>query len=281
MALVQVMAPSAEPIDLAEAKLHLRYAANDQDALILAAIAGVRAQAETLTNKQLVACRWKQVLDSFPGYSTTFAPYGRTFSLPGNAILLRRFPVLQVVSIQYLDMEGATQTVDPSTYTVDYSTEPVRITPVFGEIWPIPLPQIGSVWITFDAGYAARITAQGNNLTVQGWTPLNVGDAVRLSNSGGALPAPLQPMTDYFVQSVVSPGVYTLAAIAGAAAIPLTDAGSGTNFLGVIPEGIKAWMKLRLGTLDVSRDEPTLEPINANSMTFADRLLDGYKIYEF
>lgn len=279
MALQLITPPSVEPLDLAEAKLHLRYTANDQDALVSAAISGVRDQVETLTRKQLVACRWKQVMDAFP--SPAGVQYERPYARPSNAIYLERGPVLQVVSIQYIDMQGATQTVDPSIYTVDYSSDPVRITPVFGEIWPIPVPQIGAVWVIFDAGFAAPIAANGNNLTVRGWLPLNVGDAVRLSNSGGALPAPLQPLTDYFVQSIVAPGVYTLAAVAGGAVVPLTDAGSGTSFLGVIPDGIKAWMKLRLGTLDVSRDEPTLEPINANGMTFADRLLDGYKTFEF
>jgi len=280
MALQIITPPAAEPLDLAEAKLHLRYAANDQDALISGGIAGVRGQVETLTRKQLVACRWKQVMDGFPA-SPTGIEFGRMYTRPLNAIYLERNPVLQVVSIQYLDMEGVQQTVDPTTYAVDYSSDPVRITPVFGQIWPIPVPQIGAVWVIFDAGFAAPIAANGNNVTVRGWSPLNVGDAVRFSNSGGALPAPLLANTDYFVQSVVSPGVYTFAAAAGGAVIPLTDTGSGTNFLGVIPEGIKAWMKLRLGTLDVSRDEPTLEPINANGMTFADRLLDGYKTFEF
>lgn len=280
MALQLVTGPTALPLDLAEAKLHLRYAASDQDALILAGIDGVRGQVEAFIHKQLVAARWKQVMDAFP-YSLEPIEYGRPNSRRGNAIYLERGPVLLVESIQYLDMQGVQQTVDPSVYTVDYSSDPVRITPVFGQIWPIPIPQIGSVWVIFDAGFAAPITAAGNNVTVRGWVPLVVGNAVRFSNSGGALPAPLQPNTDYFVQSVVSPGVYTLSATAGGAVIPLTDTGSGTSYLGAIPEGIKAWMKLRLGTLDVSRDEPTLQPINANGMTFADRLLDIYKTFEF
>lgn len=280
MALQIVTPPSAEPLDLAEAKLHLRYVETDQDALVRAAIAAVRGEVETLTRKQLVVARWKQVMDAFPA-SPAGIEYGRPYTHPRNAIYLERNPVLQVVSIQYLDMQGIQQTVDPTVYTIDYSSDPVRITPVFGKIWPIPVPQIGAVWVIFDAGYAAPATAAGNNLTVRGWVPLNVGDVVRLSNSGGALPAPLQPLTDYFVQSIVSPGVYTLAASAGGAVIPLTDIGSGSSYLGVVPDGIKSWMKLRLGTLDVSRDEPALDMVTANGMTFADRLLDEYKTFEF
>lgn len=280
MALISVTPPAAEPIDLAEAKVHLRYIDTAQDALVAAAIAAVRGQVEGLTRKQLVAARWKQVLDAFPYNGNPFE-FGRSYSRPANAIYLERGPLLQVVSIQYLDMAGVLQTVDPSIYTIDSASDPVRITPVFGQIWPIPMPQIGAVSVTFDAGFAAPITANGNNVTVRGWLPLNIGDVVRFTNSGGALPAPLQPNVDYFVQSVVGPGIYTFSATAGGAAIALTNAGTGTSFLGAVPEGIKSWMKLRLGTFDVARDEPSLEPVIGGVQDFTDRLLDGFTTFEF
>jgi uncharacterized phiE125 gp8 family phage protein len=82
-------------------------------------------------------------------------PAGVPFSLPGHAILLNKSPVQSVTSIKYLDMSGVQQTMPPTDYVVDTSTEPARITPVFGKIWPISLPQIGSVEITFIAGYSA------------------------------------------------------------------------------------------------------------------------------
>jgi hypothetical protein len=190
--------------------------------------------------------------------------------------------VIRVVSIQYLDMQGVIQTVDPTTYVVDYSTEPVRITPVFGQVWPIPMPQIASVWVIFDAGYAAPITASGSNIAVNGWSPLAVGDAVRLSNSGGALPSPLQPMTDYYVQSVVSAGVYTLAASAGGAAITLTDTGTGTSYLGVVPDGITAWLKIRLATIYENREEVAIMTRGKiDVLPYVDRLLDGFRTVEF
>ncbi|PXV60664.1 phage conserved hypothetical protein, phiE125 gp8 family [Dyella jiangningensis] len=282
MALQLITPPTAEPIDLAEAKAHSRVDIPDDDMLIGALISAARDFAENLTGKQLVTARWKLVLDCFPGGERPEAPYRQAFSLPGNAILLSKFPVIQVVSIQYLDLQGTIQTVDPTTYVVDYSTEPVRITPVFGQIWPIPVPQIGSVWVTFDAGYAAPLSANGNDITVQGWAPLAVGSVVRLSNSGGALPKPLQPKTDYFVQSVVSPGIYTLAATPGGAAIALQDAGSGTSYLGAVPDGIKAWLKIRLSTIYENREEVAIMTRGKiDVLPYVDRLLDGFRNPEF
>ena len=282
MALQQITAPTAEPIDIAAAKMHSRVEITEDDLLIGSLISAARDYAEGLTGKQLVSARWKQTLDAFPGGMLPAAPYSQTFTLPGNAILLRRHPVIQVVSIQYLDMQSTVQTVDPSTYVIDYSTEPVRITPTFGQIWPIPMPQIASVWVTFDAGYAASMTVSGNNITVKGWAPLAIGDVVRLSNSGGALPAPLQTKTDYYVQSVISPGIYTLASTASGPAIVLTDTGTGTSYLGVIPDGITAWLKIRLATIYENREEVAIMTRGKiDVLTYVDRLLDTFRMIEF
>ena len=98
-----------------------------------------------LTRRQIVTARWKLVLDSFPGPSLMGVPAGEPFSLPGHAILLPKSPLQAVQSIQYLDMSGAWQTMPATDYTVDAVCEPARITPVFGKIWPISLPQIGAV----------------------------------------------------------------------------------------------------------------------------------------
>lgn len=172
MPLQLVTPPVEEPVSLAEARLHLRVDFPDDDALIVSLIAAARMAAETLTGRQLVTARWKLVLDSFPGPSLIGVPAGRSFSLPGHAILLPKCPVQSVVSLQYLDMASTTQTMPSSDYTVDAACEPARITPVFGKIWPIPLPQIGAVGVTFDAGYG---TAASVPPGIKSWIKLRVG----------------------------------------------------------------------------------------------------------
>lgn len=274
MAIQLVTAPTAQPMDLAEAKAHLRVGITDDDTLIGAIIPAIAGFAQEITKKQLVVARWKQMQDSF-------------FDSTGDdTIRLQRFPVVQVVSVQYLDFNSVTQTVDPATYSIDYTTEPVRIRPIFGHIWPIPVPQIGSVWVTFDAGYAAAVTVSTitNAIVVSAWKPLLVGDAVRFSNSGGVLPAPLVVDTDYYVLTVVSPGVYTIGATSGGAPLVLTAVavGSGTNYLGVVPPEIVAWMKLRLGAIYENREEEIIATrLTIVTLTFIDRMLDGFKAYEF
>ena len=199
-----VTPPTEEPVSLLEAKLHLRVDFDEDDMLIASLITAARQAAETLTGRQLTTARWKQVLDCFPGPSLMGVPAGQTFTLPGHAILLAKAPVQSVVSINYLDMGSVNQTMPALTYTVDVACEPARITPVFGQIWPICLPQIGAVSVTFDAGY-----------------------------------------------------------------------GTASQ----VPEGIKSWIKLRVGSLYAHREEvAALSRGRIESLPFIDGLLDPYKV---
>ena len=268
-------------MSLAEAKLHLRVDIDDDDDLISALIVAAREYAETLTGRCFVAQSWRYVIDSFPGLVPAGVPWGKVYSRPGNAIYLQRSPVQAVTSITYLDMSSTEQTVPPTLYTADMTSEPARITPCFGQIWPIPLPEIGAVEVDFVAGYAAPITVDqgaGTIAVMTPWTQYDVGDPVRLSNTGGGLAAPLSLGVDYYIQSVVSPGVYTLAATAGGAPISFTSGDSGQSFVGVVPEGIKAWMKIRIGSMYQHREEMAMTERSAKlvPLPFVDRLLDRY-----
>lgn len=204
MPLQLVSAPAGEPITLLEAKQHLRVDVDDDDALIGSLITAARQAAETRTGRQLMTARWKLVLDGFPGSLVNHVPSDASFSLPGHAILLDKCPVQSLVSIEYLDMNGSPQVMPPGDYVLDAACEPARLTPVFGKTWPPTLPQIGSVIVTFDAGY-----------------------------------------------------------------------GAGSS----VPEGIKSWIKLRVGSLYGHREEiAVLTRGRIDSLSFVDGLLDGYRV---
>ena len=155
MAYVLVTPPAAEPVSLAEAKLHLRVDVADDDALITAFIVAARQFAEMRTQRQFVTAQWKLVLDSFPA-----------------KILLDKSPIASIQSIQYLDMSGVLQTVPSADYVFESSSEPARIAPIFGKIWPIPVPQIGAVQVNFTSGYGnAAAVPEG----IKSWMKVRIG----------------------------------------------------------------------------------------------------------
>lgn len=153
MPLQQTRPPDSEPVTLAEAKTHLRVIDSAEDTLINLMIGAARRYAEAYTGRSFITQRWRLVLDSFPGPSLTGVPFGRPYGLPAHAVLLERGPVTKILSIEYTAMDGSSQVMPATDYVADLTGPVARITPVFGKIWPITLPQIGAVRVNFEAGY--------------------------------------------------------------------------------------------------------------------------------
>ena len=157
MPLIQTVAPSEEPVSLVDAKNHLRVDTDltQDDVLINLLIGAARRYAEMYCNRSFITQQWRLVLDSFPGNAMYGVPFGITFSLPGNAILIERGPVQSLDSITYTAMDGTEAAMPAADWIAELSGGLARVTPRFGKIWPIPLPQIGAVKVNFTAGYGA------------------------------------------------------------------------------------------------------------------------------
>lgn len=184
MPLQLVTPPALEPVTLSEARLHLRVDTADDDPLIGALISAARLHAEMLTARQFLPARWRLLLDRFT-----------------PMVLLNRSPVVSVVSVRYLDMGGLWQIMPMTDYVVESSSEPARITPAFGKIWPPTLPQIGSVEILFDAGYA-DVTKVPDG--IKRWMLLRVGSLYQHREEMSVLPAGrIDPLP--FVDSLLDP----------------------------------------------------------------------------
>lgn len=184
MPLQLVTPPALEPVTLSEARLHLRVDTADDDPLINALISAARLHAEMLTARQFLPARWRLVLDRFT-----------------PMVLLNRSPVVSVISVRYLDMGGLWQIMPSTDYVVESSSEPARITPAFGKIWPPTLPQIGSVEILFDAGYADATKVPDG---IKRWMLLRVGSLYQHREEMSVLPAGrIDPLP--FVDSLLDP----------------------------------------------------------------------------
>ncbi len=284
MPLVRVIEPAVPPLSALALQDQVRQDLDIDNAQLDYWIRAARRFAEKKCNRTLVATRYKLVLDAFPGASGFDFAYGTPYTLPRTAILLERGPVLTVQSIKYIDMSGTQQTLATTEYVAELSGQIGRITPRFGKVWPAnTMPQIGSVEILYDAGDAAGIKVDPTTsvVTIIGgvWKTLAIGDAVRFTNSGGSLPAPLDPDTDYYVLTTPTPSTFTLSATAGGTQLTITSAGTGISFIGAVPEDAGSWMKLRIGGLYENREDAMV--VNRGTLfevPYMDQLLEDISI---
>lgn len=140
-----VTAPTAEPIDLDDAKRHLRVDHSDDDELIGALIPAARLYVENATERALMTQTWDMKRDAFPS--------------SGCAIRLFKPPVSAVTSIVYVDADGVSQTWDSSNYRTSLPTGPFcqrgQIEPTYGVSWPETRPVSDAVTVKCVHGYGA------------------------------------------------------------------------------------------------------------------------------
>ena len=129
-------APTVEPISVADAKQRLRIAIEDDDTDVLQMIATARKYVEDITDRQLMTATRKFILDEFWC----------------GALEIPRAPLATVVSIQYIDVDGDTQTVDSAVYTVDTDSVPGRIYLAVDQSWPSTQVVRKAVTINYTCG---------------------------------------------------------------------------------------------------------------------------------
>lgn len=158
MSIKLITAPAAEPVILAEAKLHCRVDSADDDTLITALIVAARELAEQQTGRALVTQTWELALDAFPV----------------SEIELPLPPVQSIVSIKYLDSNGAEQTVPGADYGLDnYGSVRHLVILAAGVEWPATLVAANAVKVRFVAGYGAAVDVPGS---IRQWMLLQIGN---------------------------------------------------------------------------------------------------------
>ena len=136
-----VTAPTAEPVDLDEAKLHLRVDINDDDVLIESLILVARRISEGISNHKIITQTWNIFMDAFPGSSTFYLPKSLA-------------PLASVTHIKYTDEDDNQSTFGSSNYVVDIYSEPARIKLSDGANWPTDtLIELNGVEIQIVVGY--------------------------------------------------------------------------------------------------------------------------------
>lgn len=163
-------AATADPVTLAEAKLHLRVDFTADDALITSLISAATLGAEHMTGRALMPQKWLLTLDSFVKPTSQWGVY-----VPAvQAIDLQRPPVTGVDSIKYVDsITGTLTTLSPAIYQVAMASDyTAKVVPAYGQSWPTPRAQPEAVQILFSTGYADAAHVPE---PIKAWIKLKVG----------------------------------------------------------------------------------------------------------
>jgi uncharacterized phiE125 gp8 family phage protein len=145
VSLTLVTRPTAEPVSLERAKLHLRIEPDVlvEDAYVQLLIAAARGWVEGETNRVLLTQTWEASFDRFP---TACRHHPAEFRLPCP-------PLQSVASITYIASDGTVTTLDPATYLVRAGALPGRVTLAPDHDWPDTRCQPDAVTIRYVAGY--------------------------------------------------------------------------------------------------------------------------------
>lgn len=161
MALRLITAPTALPVSLADAKLHLKVDHDADDALITLMLKAAARSAEQELNRALMSQTWELRLDAFPAAEIEL-PMPR---------------VQSISSVAYTDAAGAEQTLAGSAYTLDPDVLPGWLLPALGTTWPDTRDQANAVRITFVAGYGNTPESLPEDVRV--WILLHLAAAYR------------------------------------------------------------------------------------------------------
>lgn len=115
-----------------------------EDPYLTSLIKSATLQAENITKRRLITQTWKMYLDFFPCRSWIEIPYS---------------PLQSITNVQYVDRNGATQTLSSSLYNVSVARERGRIQLNVGQSWPLAAMQQDSVIITAVVGYGSARSA--------------------------------------------------------------------------------------------------------------------------
>lgn len=151
MNLTLITDATQEPLDLAGLWAHLRQLSTDQqldeEALVAEYLQAARVDLERRAGIVLLEQTWEAGLDAFPCWTST---------TPRRAIILPRPPLRAVTWIHYTDLDGTTQTLDPTLYTVDTRRFPGQVLPAYGQVWPSTQDVPNAVIVRFTAGFGTN-----------------------------------------------------------------------------------------------------------------------------
>lgn len=135
--LIQIAGPAVEPISPDDVKASARIDGTEFDSQLAIIIPALRRQVEARLGRRLINQTVELVLDRFPA----------------SEIDMQLPDVSSIVSVKYLDANGAEQTLSSSAYVLDSASYTAWLFQASGQQWPETTAAANAVRVRFIAGY--------------------------------------------------------------------------------------------------------------------------------
>ncbi|ATQ78283.1 hypothetical protein CR152_30065 [Massilia violaceinigra] len=134
---IRLLTPDiALAVSMADASASARANGADHDAEIEIRVRAVTAEAEHFTGRSIINRT----------YAVTAPGFAGVIPLPSS-------PLVEVVSLEYLDVDGATQTLSEDAYVIERDIEPGFVALAAGASWPATRAHPQAVILTVICGY--------------------------------------------------------------------------------------------------------------------------------
>lgn len=201
MGLLTVRDPAIEPVTVAQLVAYGHLDPNEDPSFLSMLVTSARAWCEQYCERAFVFQTKRLLMDFFPGY-VDFKMAGQRVSSPfvsgSNAVLVGiRYAIAlpwpmvrQLVTLQYQDQNGDPVTMTPGVDCIaDLDSQPARITPLFGQMWPVARVIVNAVQVDYVTGFGGPITVsieQGATALEAsiGFLPRDVGQTITIPGAG-------------------------------------------------------------------------------------------------
>jgi uncharacterized phiE125 gp8 family phage protein len=157
--LTQDVAPTEEPLTLAEAVLAAKAEEEEDYGLLASMLSAARIECENAIGRQLLTATYSLYLDAFPSQSD-------------GIVRLPRPPLQSISTVKYRDDTGTWITLVSGTdYDVMAMAEPGFVVRCYGTTWPVAQSHPLSVQIQYVCGWAAKALVPEN---IRQWVRLRV-----------------------------------------------------------------------------------------------------------
>lgn len=169
MGLIITVPAVQEPVTLEDLTAQVRVVDPRDYARLTQMAVAAREWCEAYLSQQLCTATYLWTIDRFinlylyqtslwtqqvwPWYFQSQALIGNRLPNTWYTLWPPRNPVQSITQIQYIDLNGNTQTLSPSLYVVDTQSTQCRISPAFGQYWPVSQMIQDAVKITMVCGY--------------------------------------------------------------------------------------------------------------------------------